>query len=96
MPAPLERSRKIRDGTRAAFLAVVAGSGDVVRAAVEAGADEVIALSASVYRKMGRSALASFMPYGDANAQTRALLLEHVLPHVGKVPVIAGVFGDTD
>ncbi|MBE7464336.1 MAG: phosphoenolpyruvate hydrolase family protein [Planctomycetes bacterium] len=74
-------------------IGVVAGSGEVARAAVHAGADYLVALSAGYFRNLGRSSIAAFMPYGNANAQTEALLREHLLPHAGACPVLAGCFG---
>ena len=69
-------------------IGVVAGSGECARAAVQAGADLLIALSAGVFRTLGRPSLAACMPFGNANAQTEALLREHLLPHTGTCPVI--------
>src|SRR5262249_15132725 len=77
-------------------IAVVAGSGDVARAAVQANADLLIALNAGFYRNSGNGSLASYLPFGDANLQTEMLLREHILPHAGNVPVIAGVLGPAD
>jgi len=77
--------------SRKALLAVVAGSGQVARCAVAAKADLLLALAAGLYRMMGRGSLASFLPFGNSNAQTLALLREQVLPQAAGVPVIAGV-----
>ena len=73
------------------LLAVAVGSGRVTRAAVESGADWILALNAGVYRHQGVGSLASFLAFGNANAQTLALLREHCLPHSGETPVFAGV-----
>ncbi len=78
------------------LIAVVPGSGDVARAAVLAGADVLIALNAGFFRNSGNGSLAAYMPFGNSNAMTEALLREHVLPHAGNVPVIAGLCGPVD
>lgn len=75
---------------RRPMLAVVAGSGQVARSAAEAGADCLMALNAGVYRNQGQGSLPAFLPFGSANAQTLALLREHILPVAGAVPVVAG------
>src|ERR1700733_3159298 len=72
-------------------VAVSAGSGQIVRYAVEAGADLLLALNAGLYRGLGRGSLASLMAYGNANAQTEALLTQHILPNASARPVVAGV-----
>ncbi len=82
-----------RGSLAAPVVAVVAGSGQVARCAVEAKADLIVGLSAGVYRHLGSGSLASFMPYGNANLQTRELLTRAVMPRAAKVPVVAGVCG---
>ncbi|MCZ7646463.1 MAG: sigma 54-interacting transcriptional regulator [Planctomycetota bacterium] len=79
-----------RDGRA---IGVVAGSGQVSRAAVQAGADFLMGLSAGTFRTLGHSSLAAFMPYGACNALTETLLREQLLPHAHGVPVLAGCFG---
>jgi len=74
------------------LIGVVAGSGLMIRSAVNAGADLIIALNAGLYRSMGYGSLAAFMPYGNANRQMEDLLRQHILPHRGNTPVVAGVF----
>ncbi|MEO6097397.1 MAG: phosphoenolpyruvate hydrolase family protein [Fibrobacteria bacterium] len=71
-------------------LAVVAGSGQVARSARDAGADLLFALNAGLYRSRGHGSLPSFLPFGNANAQTRLLLKTHILPVAGSLPVVAG------
>lgn len=73
-------------------VAVVAGSGLVVRCAVEAGADLLMVLNAGLYRNLGTGSLAAFLPYGNANDQTETLLREQVLPRAQGLPIVAGVF----
>ncbi len=72
-------------------MAVSAGSGQIAQYAVEAGADLLLALNAGLYRGLGRGSLASLMAYGNANAQTEALLTQHILPNASARPVVAGV-----
>ena len=43
---------------------------------------------------MGSGSLAAFLPYGNANVQTEALLREHILPRRGSLPVVAGVLAN--
>jgi DNA-binding NtrC family response regulator/predicted TIM-barrel enzyme len=78
------------------LIAVVPGSGDVTRAAVDAGADLLIALNAGHFRNCGNGSLAAYMPFSNANETTETLLCEHILPHAGSVPVIAGLCGPLD
>lgn len=82
--APQTRSNRL--------VAVIPGSGQVTRCAVQAGADLLLVLSAGAYRTLGVGSLASFLSYGNANDQTEHLLRTQVLPACGKLPVIAGVF----
>jgi two-component system response regulator HydG len=87
-PDSIER----RSAERTSPLVVPAvGSGQVTKAAVEAGADGLLALSAGVYRHHGAGSLASFLASGNANEQTQELLKAHCLPGRGNVPVFAGV-----
>lgn len=74
------------------IVAVVAGSGQVARAAMDSGADLLFVLNAGRYRTLGSGSLASFLPYGNANDQTLELLAE-ILPAAKSTPVIAGVWG---
>ena len=69
------------------------GFGRTQRAA-EAGVDFLFALNAGVYRNQGSGSLAAFLPYGNANVQTEALLREHILPRRGSLPVVAGVLAN--
>jgi DNA-binding NtrC family response regulator/predicted TIM-barrel enzyme len=80
----------------ARLIGVVPGSGDVARAAVDAGADLLIALNAGFFRNSGNGSLAAYMPFGNANQLTETLLCEHILPHAGHAPVIAGLCGPID
>jgi DNA-binding NtrC family response regulator/predicted TIM-barrel enzyme len=75
------------------LIAVVAGTGLVASAAVEGGADLLLVLNAGMYRHLGAGTLGAFLPYGNANDQTFELLVRHVLPRAGGVPVVAGVLG---
>ncbi len=84
---------QLNNPNRRPVLAVVAGSGQVARSAAEAGADFLFALNAGVYRNMGQGSLPSFLPFGNANAQTLSLLGEHILPVCKGLPVVAGAQG---
>src|SRR5688572_16389218 len=72
-------------------IAVVAGSGQVARCAIQGHADLLIALSAGSFRNLGTGSLASLMPFGNANELTSRLLVEQLLPRRGDTPVVAGV-----
>jgi two-component system response regulator HydG len=74
------------------LIAVAAGSGQVARVAIDAGADLLLVLNAGRYRSLGTGSLASFLPYGNANHQTLELLRD-ILPAARTVPVVAGVLG---
>ena len=80
-----------RGPNSAPLVAVAVGSGRVTAAAVEAGVDCLLALSAGVYRHHGVGSLASFLASGNANAQTLDLLRTHCLPRRSHTPVFAGV-----
>src|SRR5262249_58618836 len=100
---PRARTRSLDMGDRLAELTasagrlatpvvgVVAGSGQVARSAVEAGADLLLALNSGLYRSLGSGSLAGFLPYGNANRQTLELLTNHIVPQARGVPIIAGV-----
>ncbi|MBE7465032.1 MAG: phosphoenolpyruvate hydrolase family protein [Planctomycetes bacterium] len=84
-------------GAREPLIAVVAGSGLIARTAAANGADVLMVLNAGLYRHLGAGSLASFLPYGDPNAQTLSLLREQVLPRASGCPVVAGVWaGDAE
>lgn len=70
---------------------VVPGSGQVARYAIEGGAQFLMVLNAGVYRTTGVSSLCSFLPYGNANEQTDALLTSQIVPRSTGVPLVAGV-----
>jgi len=77
-------------GAGGPILAVAAGSGQVARSAIEAGADFLLALNAGVYRNLGHGSLPSFLPFGNSNSQTLKLLREHILPAASNhIPVVA-------
>ncbi|MFW5643420.1 MAG: sigma 54-interacting transcriptional regulator [Alkalispirochaeta sp.] len=73
------------------LIGVSPGSGHITATAAAAGADLFFVFSAGVYRTSGIGSLGSFLPYGNANDQTEELLLRHILPHSGQVPVVAGL-----
>jgi DNA-binding NtrC family response regulator/predicted TIM-barrel enzyme len=89
---PLQELMSSNRRTAGRLVAVVAGSGQVARCAVDAGADFLLVLNAGAYRSLGAGSLASFLAYGNANDQTERLLREHILPSCGTLPIVAGVF----
>jgi len=87
----IQRILSVRGRQTSPLIGIVAGSGLVARGAVDAGADLLFAMNAGLYRNQGGGSFAAFLPYGNANDQTEALLREHVLPRRGPLPVVAGV-----
>jgi len=73
------------------LVAVVAGTGQIARCAVEASADMLFVLNAGTYRTAGLGSLASFLAYGNANQQTLRSVREQVMPAAENLPVVAGV-----
>lgn len=66
------------------------GNGLTARGAAAGGADMLACYSAACYRTMGLPSALAFLPYDDANTQTRDRLPE-VLAAAGDRPVLAGV-----
>ena len=73
------------------FLVVVAGSGQVARSAVSAGADMLMALNAGAFRNQGFGSIPALLPFGNGNRPTLGLVKEHILPVSAGLPVVAGV-----
>ncbi|MGQ0637070.1 MAG: sigma 54-interacting transcriptional regulator [Planctomycetaceae bacterium] len=76
---------------RAAIIGVIATSGQVVRSAIEGGADVLLVTTTGFYRQSGTGPLASCLPYGNANEQTMTILREQILPRADGMPVVAGL-----
>lgn len=74
------------------LIGVGAGTGLSAKAAEMGGADLLVVYNSGRYRMAGRSSLAGYMPYGDANAIVMEMAGE-VLTVVQKTPVLAGVCG---
>lgn len=74
------------------ILAAAPGSGLMARVAAESGADFLMVLSAGAYRQAGVGSLASLLPFANSNLLTEQLLREEILPRVGTLPAVAGVF----
>src|SRR3954463_3219159 len=91
MTNPLQELMSSSRSAARRVVAVVAGSGQVARCAVDAGADFLFVLNAGAYRSLGAGSLASFLAYGNANDQTERLLREHILPSCGNLPIVAGM-----
>ena len=56
------------------------------------GADLIVIYNSGRFRMAGRSSMAGYMPYGDANAIVMEMA-EEVLPIVRNTPVLAGICG---
>jgi predicted TIM-barrel enzyme len=69
-----------------------AGTGISAKFAEAGGADLLIIYNSGRYRMAGRSSLAGFFAYGDANSIVMEMAGE-VLPVVKNIPVLAGVNG---
>ncbi len=74
------------------ILGVMTGSGQVAKYSVQAGADLIFSINAGMYRDMGLGSLASFLPYGNANAQTESLVRHQFTSYSSKTPLVAGIF----
>lgn len=83
---------KMLQQQKSPIIGVVAGSGQLAKTAIEAGADLIMVLNVSVYRNLGVNTMACMMPFGNANDQTEDLLINHILPSVSNKTVVSGVF----
>lgn len=73
------------------IVGIATGSGMTAKYAVMGGVDFVLALSASVYRLMGRSSLASYLCYSNSNEIVMDFATRQLLPSIGHTPVIFGL-----
>jgi predicted TIM-barrel enzyme/AraC-like DNA-binding protein len=55
------------------------------------GADFILALSAGRFRQMGRSSLASYLPYANSNDVVMKFASRELLPIMQEIPIIFGV-----
>jgi len=76
---------------RSPYLGVIADSGLLARLAADCGVDFLLALSASAYREIGISTLASFLPFANSNDLAVRHAREQVLPACGELPVFVGL-----
>lgn len=70
---------------------VAAGGGMTGKYAAMGGTDLILALSAGKFRQMGRSSLASFLPYANSNDVVMAFATRELIPLLKDVPVIFGL-----
>ena len=70
---------------------VAAGGGMTGKYAAMGGTDLILALSAGKFRQMGRSSLASFLPYSNSNEVVMDFATKELLPLMKEVPVIFGL-----
>jgi DNA-binding NtrC family response regulator/predicted TIM-barrel enzyme len=70
---------------------VIPGSGQIARCAIEGGAQFLMVLNVGLYRTAGVSPLGSYLPFGNANDQTEALLRNQIIPRARGVPIVAGI-----
>lgn len=86
--------RRLHDQVRAGkpIIGCGAGTGISAKFAEAGGADLLIIYNSGRYRMAGRSSLAGFFAYGDANQIVMEMAGE-VLPVVKNTPVLAGVNG---
>jgi two-component system response regulator HydG len=87
----IQRILSVQGRRTSPLIGIVAGSGLVAAGAVDAGADLLFAMNAGLYRNQGGGSFAAFLPFGNANDQTEALLRDHILPRRGPLPVVAGI-----
>lgn len=74
------------------ILGVAAGSGMTAKYASMGGVDFILALSAGVYRLMGRSSLASYLCYSNSNDIVMDFGSRQLLPIIGDIPVLFGLY----
>lgn len=74
------------------IIGAAVGSGMTAKYAAMGGADFLLALSAGVYRIMGRSSYASYFCYGNSNQIAMDLGTRELLPIIKDVPVLFGLF----
>ena len=84
------RIQEARQG-RFPIVFVSPGSGQVAKAAVEGGAHFLMLLNSGLFRNSGVSSLGGFLPYGNANDQTEALIRNQIFPRVRDTPLVAGM-----
>ncbi|MDK3160723.1 phosphoenolpyruvate hydrolase family protein [Kamptonema cortianum] len=86
--------RRLREqvAARKPIIGCGAGTGISAKFAEAGGADLLIIYNSGRYRMAGRSSLAGFFAYGDANSIVMEMAGE-VLPVVRNTPVLAGVNG---
>lgn len=70
---------------------VAAGGGMTSKYAAMGGTDLILALSAGKFRQMGRSSLASFLPYSNSNQVVMDFATREIIPLVKDVPVVFGL-----
>lgn len=80
---------KIKQGQ--AIIGTGAGTGLSAKAEAEGGSDLIIAYSTGRFRMAGRSSMAGRFAFSNANSSLLEMLPQ-LIPEVGNVPIIAGVF----
>lgn len=73
------------------IIGIATGSGMTAHYAAKGGVDLILALSAGVYRLMGRSSLASYLCFSNSNEIVMDFGTRQLLPNIGTVPVLFGL-----
>lgn len=73
------------------IIGIATGSGMTAHYAASGGVDLILALSAGVYRLMGRSSLASYLCFSNSNEIVMDFGTRQLLPNIGSTPVLFGL-----
>lgn len=73
------------------IIGIASGSGLTSKYSTMSGADIVLALSAGIFRKMGRSSLASYMCYSNSNEVVMNFGTRELMPLIKNTPIFFGI-----
>lgn len=84
-----EFKRQIKRGHH--IIGVASGAGITAKYAEKGGADFLLALNAGKFRQMGRSSVASYLPFANSNQMVMAFASREIKPVIQKSPVFFGL-----
>ena len=90
----VSRLRRLAEEARLAekpLVFSIPGSGLSAISAIEGGIPFLVVLNSGIYRISGVTSHASFLPFGNANNQTEALIRSQILPRCPRTPLVAGM-----
>lgn len=73
------------------IIGIASGSGLTSKYSTMSGVDIVLAISAGIFRKMGRSSLASYMCYCNSNEVVMNFATRELMPLVRDTPIFLGI-----